>query len=213
MSKKLLLIGAGGHCASVIDSLMQNNDFDSISLVDRSLTAGTIFMGFEVLGGDDKLATLKDEGYTHAFITVGSIKDTTIRERIYSRIKGSGFLIPVIIDPTAIVSKNTVISEGVFIGKNVVINTMVSIDSCAIINTSSTIEHNCHIGKFSHIAPGSVLCGDVSVGDFTHIGASSVVRQSIKIGNHVLVGLGSVVISDMNDFSIVYGNPAKEAKK
>ena len=88
----------------------------------------------------------------------------------------------------------------------------VTIKDHTIINTSSSIDHDCKIGSFVHIAPNSTLCGNVSVGDGSFIGAGSVILPNIKIGNNSIVGAGSVVLNDIGDNKIYIGNPAREKK-
>ena len=65
------------------------------------------------------------------------------------------------------------------------------------------------IGDFAHIAPGSVLAGGVTVGANSFIGANSVIKQGVSVGRNVVVGAGSVILKDVEDNSIVYGNPSK----
>ena len=206
---KILLLGGGGHCRSVLDCLLSLDLYDSIGIVDFDSSATAL--GVPVVGNDDDLPKLLSEGWTDAFITVGSVGSTTVRRKLYSLVKSLGFNVPSIVDATAVIAGDVSISEGVFIGKRAVVNTGATIGSCAIINTGSIIEHDCKIGEFTHVSPGAVLCGQVSVGSDTHIGAGSVVRQCINIGNNAVVGMGSVVVKDIADGTTSYGNPSKAA--
>ncbi len=206
MGNKLLLIGGGGNCHSVLDSVLSLNLYDEIGIID---SVEHSYLGISTIGNDDDLQRLFSEGWTDAFISVGSVGNTDIRCSIYDRVKNIGFNIPSIIDPSAIVAGDAVIGDGVFGGKRSVINAGAVIGDCAIINTGSIIEHDCKIGSFAHISPGVVLCGQVTVGDYSHIGAGSIVRQLINIGKSTLIGAGSVVVKDIGDNAKAYGNPCK----
>ncbi len=206
MKKKLLLVGGGGHCHSVLDSIIALNEYNDIGIVD---SAAGPYLGIPVIGTDEDIPKLIAAGWTDAFITVGSIGDTKTRRRLYNMIKGTKLSIPTIIDPTAIVGKGVNIREGAYVGKRAVINVGTIIGECAIINTGVIIEHDCVIGAFSHISPGSVLCGQVFVGDDSHVGAGSNLKQLIKIGDHSLIGMGSVVIKDIPANVKAYGNPCR----
>jgi sugar O-acyltransferase (sialic acid O-acetyltransferase NeuD family) len=209
--RKILLLGAGGHCLSVLDSLMTSCEFQTIGIVDREKLENGInnIMGIPILGGDEDLPKLFQEGFTDAFITVGSVGNTDIRRKLYLKVKEIGFHIPNIIDKTSIISDWTTLGEGIFVGKNVVINANSEIGNLAIINTSSTIEHECRIGDYVHIAPGDVVCGNVQIEHDAHIGAGSVIRQGIHIGAGTVIGCGSVVVKDLAANVKAYGNPCR----
>ena len=51
--------------------------------------------------------------------------------------------------------------------------------------------------------------GKVSIGNHVFIGASAIIMPGVKLGNNVIVGAGSVVTHDVEDNTVVAGNPAK----
>lgn len=204
--KKILLIGGGGHCHSVIDSILSFREYEEIGIIDNNSLS---CLGVDVIGTDDDLPRLLSEGWNNAFITVGSVGNTKVRRRLYDMVKTLGFNVATIVDTSAIIARGTYIAEGAFIGKNAVVKTGARILECAIINTGAIIEHDCNVGAFTHISPGTVLCGQVSVGDDTHIGAGSTVIQQINIGNSALIGAGSVVVKDIPAEAKAYGNPCR----
>ena len=206
MKKRLLLIGGGGHCRSVLDSVLAANVYDGIGIVDPD---GTPCLGIPVVGRDEDLPRLYSEGWTDAVITVGSVGDTGLRRRLYATVKAIGFSLPAVVDPTAAVGKDAALGEGTFVGKQAVINAGARTGVCAIVNTGAILEHDCRIGDFSHVSTGAVLCGQVMVGNDAHIGAGSTVRQSIRIGDGALVGIGSTVVKDVPGGVKAYGNPCR----
>ena len=206
LGKKLLLIGGGGHCHSVLDSVLALNEYENIGIIDAVNCRN---MGIPVIGTDDDIPSLVKDGWTYGFITVGSVGDTRLRRKLYDMMKAAGLTVPNIIDPSAVIAQNIVMNEGIYVGKRAVINAGVTIDKCAIINTGAIIEHDCYIGEFSHVSPGSILCGQVVVEDDSHIGAGSVVRQQVLIGNNVLIGIGSTVVKNIPDGKKAYGNPCE----
>lgn len=217
-SRKILLLGAGGHCRSVLDSLLSVSCYDEIGLVDSKkellLSEGVedILSGYPFLGDDSDLEHLLAEGYTDAFVTIGSIGDSSVRKKMFGLLKQIGFHIPNIIDKSSVISPYAGLGEGVFVGKNAVVNANARIGNYAIINTAAVIEHDCTIGEFVHVSPGSILCGNVAVGDGAHIGAGSIIRQGIRIGEGCMIGAGSVVVKDIKDYVTAYGNPCREVR-
>jgi len=212
MSKRILLIGGGGHCKSVLDSLLVLKQYIDIGIIDKKENIGKKIMGISIIGCDDDLSQLYKNGYSYAFVTVGSIGHPHLRIKLFDLISAIGFVIPNVIDQSAVVSDDVFMDSGIFIGKNAVVNAGSKIRKGSIINSGAIIEHDCLIGSFAHIAPGTVLCGEVEIGKNTHIGAKSVVRQQLKMGANSIIGIGSVVTKSLADKVVAYGNPCKVAR-
>ena len=202
---KLVLIGGGGHCKSVLDAALRMNIFEDIVITDPNINPGTKIRGCSVVGSDDCLERLHSDGYDYAFITVGSVGINSLRKILSYKVSELGFKFAVIRDPSAIVSDSAIIREGTFVGKNSVVNADVIIGKHCIINTGSIVEHECKIGDFSHISVGTVLCGQVTVRDNCMIGAGSTVIQCLNIGQNVVIGANSTVLADVGDDMKCYG--------
>lgn len=208
-SKKLLLIGGGGHCKSVADTILDNNDYAEIGIIEKKENCHGDILGINIIGCDSELEYFYNKGYQYAFITVGNVGNPKIRIRLYDVVNKIGFIIPNIIDTSACVSRFANLGNGIFIGKKAVVNAGSFIDNCAIINTCSVIEHDCTIEEFVNVAPGAVVCGNVTVERNSYIGAKSVIRQQLKIGSNTIIGMGSTVIKNMDSNIIAYGNPCR----
>lgn len=210
MMRKLLLVGGGGHCRSIIESLRGDKTFHEISVVDRPCNVGKQILGAKIIGTDEDLIRLRSLGYTDAFVSVGSIGDTALRRKLIKAIQNTGFHIPNIIDPNSHVSPSAELGQGIYIGKSAIINAECVLGDGVIINTAALVEHECIIGAFVHVAPGAVLCGNVSIGADTHIGANATVLQGIRIGGNVLIGAGSVITQNISCNKRVAGVPGHE---
>ena len=81
------------------------------------------------------------------------------------------------------------------------------------ININCQIHHDSVVGKYSTLAPTSVILGNVKIGDYTYIGANSTIRQNIKIGNNCIVGAGSVVTKDVKNNDVVVSSQTKILRK
>lgn len=205
--KKIVLVGGGGHCKSVIDTILSSDEFDIVGITDP-LSKGSI-LNINIIGDDSILKKVYSDGVDYAFITLGSIGNPQIRIKLYKMLKKIGFKIPNIIDKTAILASKCTLGEGVFIGKRAVINSDVKIGNNSIVNTGVIVEHDCVIEDFAHIAPGAVLSGGVYIGENSHVGSNSVVIQGIKIGSNTLIGAGTVIVKSIEDNLKVYGNPGR----
>lgn len=205
---KLLVLGAGGHCLSVIDSIAKGT-YSKILALDLPENVGKNILGIEIVGYDDEAKKYYDKGFTEAFITLGTIGNTSRRRALYRKLKEIGFKFPNIIDPSAIVSENVILGEGNFIGKGTIVNTGVKVGNCCILNTKSCIDHGSYIEDFVNISPGTSISGDVKIGHDTHIGTGSSIIQGINIGEYTMIGAGSVVVRDIPSRVVAYGCPCK----
>lgn len=89
---------------------------------------------------------------------------------------------------------------GSFVAAGAVIQVDVQLGKHLIINTSASVDHDCRIYDYAHIAPGSHLCGNVTVGEGTLVGAGTIVIPGITIGPWLVIPAGSIVTKDcMNE--------------
>lgn len=208
--EKIILVGGGGHCKSIIDSINGLKQFEIVGIVDKK-SSECIELGIDVICSDEALNLLYKSGIKNAFIGVGSVGNPNTRIKLYNMLKNLGYSFPKIVDKTAIVSPSTIIKDGVFVGKGAIINAKVTIEKQCIINSGSIVEHDCNISEFVHLAPGVTLSGGITIGKRTHIGTNSTIIQNINIGNDVIVGAGAVIVKDIKNGIKVYGNPGREA--
>lgn len=213
MKHKLLLIGAGGHCKVILDSLLRSKEYDAAGVIDLKERVGDNISGVPVIGTDLDLPKFFKKGVRHCFISVGSVGDCNLRVKLYDLARKIGFIFPNLIHPLAVVSLQATLGDGNYIAPLVVINAGTQIGNNCILNTGALIEHDCKIGDFVHLSSGSVLSGGVTIGDYSHIGAGSVVIQGLEVGKRAMVGAGSVVTKNVRSGIVVYGNPCKERKE
>lgn len=207
--EEIILLGMGGHAHSVVDSIEREGRYHIAGFLDPGAAIGECYKDYRVIGTDDALPYFYDQGITNAFITVGYMGTGKVRERLYDRLKQTGYKIPNIIDPSAVAANHILMGEGNFVGKNAVINAGAIIGDMCIINTAAVIEHDCRIGNYVHLAVGSIVCGDVLIEERSFIGAGSVIIQGVSVGKDVLVGAGTVVTQDVADHMLRYGSVIK----
>jgi acetyltransferase-like isoleucine patch superfamily enzyme len=77
------------------------------------------------------------------------------------------------------------------------------------VNTAASLDHDCVLGAFAHVAPGTHLAGSVVVGDGAFLGVGVSVIPGRRIGAWATVGAGAAVIHDVADRVTVVGVPAR----
>jgi len=187
MKEKIVLIGAGGHCHSVIDVIELTNKYEIIGIVDTKENIGKQVLDYKVIACDDDLETIF-QTCKNAVITVGQIKSNQIRVKLFEILTKIGFNLPIIISPLAYVSKHSSIDEGTIIMHHVFINANVKIGKNCIINSKALIEHDVVVEDNCHISTGSVLNGGVVVKENTFFGSNSVSKEYITIEGFIKAG-------------------------
>lgn len=203
MKERLVVIGAGGHARSVMDVLIQNGDYDIIGCL--SPNGEKDVLGIPVLGDDQLLPQLYQEGCRHVFVALGKNK---LRCRISERCREMGFRTISVISRNAVISSRVEIGEGACVLHGAVIHVNSRIGRDCIINTAAAIDHDCVVGEGCHIAGNSYLAGTVSVGDYTLIAPGAVIRDGISIGKNCVIGMGAVATKNIPDEVMAYGVPA-----
>jgi sugar O-acyltransferase (sialic acid O-acetyltransferase NeuD family) len=209
MMEKIVLLGGGGHAKVLIDLINACGGYEIAGIVDAGLAVGESVSGIPVLGDDGILDDLHGQGVKNACIAVGSIKDNSRRKMLFEKAREVGFSMPSLIHPSAVVSGNSSVGDGVQVMAGAIIQTDASIGQNTIVNTGAIVEHDCTIGSHAHLCPGVVISGGCAVGEGSFIGAGAMVVQGITIGDNAVVSAGAVVIRDVSSNSTVMGVPAK----
>lgn len=185
----IILVGYGGHAKSVVDCIERQGKYRIIGYTEVCAVTSK----YSYLGQDSILVDYYKEGIKNVAICLGYLGKGNTRERIYDMVKGIGFNVPVIADPSSIVSSSAEIGEGTFIGKCAIVNAEARIGRMCIINTRSLIEHECQIGDFVHIAVGAVICGQVSIANKVFIGANTTIIQGKQVAYGEVIPAGITV--------------------
>ena len=185
----IVIVGYGGHAKSVADCAERMHKFNIVGYTDIEKQPSR----YKYIGTDDVLDSIYRSGVKKAIIGIGYLGKGDVRRRLYNQLKDIGFELPIIVDPSAIVSETATIGEGTFIGKGAIINTESVIGKSVIINTKALIEHECCIGDFSHVAVGATICGQVRVGNDSFIGANSTIIQCMEVGDNQIVPAGTTL--------------------
>jgi sugar O-acyltransferase (sialic acid O-acetyltransferase NeuD family) len=207
--KSIILIGAGGHCRSVIDVIECIKEFDIKGLIDVTKNVGKKVFGYPIIGSDDQLPGIVKDNML-CLVTIGQDKLPDVRVRLFNHLIGLGANFASIISPLARVSPYASIGKGTIVLHHALVNAGTRIGDNCIINSGSLIEHDCRIEDHVHISTAAVVNGNVKVGKKSFIGSNSVLRQGIQIGENSVIGAGAVVVKSFGNNLTVVGNPAKE---
>lgn len=208
MTKRLVIIGAGGHGKVVADCAQAMAKFSEIVFLDGLYPRITKVEQWPVLGKGDNLSAFAD-GNSVFFVAIGN---NQTRSKVIAELDKVAEKITTLIHPSAVISPYVTIGEGTLVCANVVINIATHIGRGCIINTSCSVDHDCIIGDYVHLAPGTKLAGSINIGEYSFVGIGGVIIQCLTLGKHCVLGAGSTLLKSLVDGSVAVGTPAKIIK-
>ena len=168
----LLILGAGSHGRDVKEIAQTLRVFHKISFLDDTAT------GEDIIGKCKDALNFQNE-YTCAFVAIG---DNKKRKKWTQFLKERNFLIPSIIAPSATISPDAKIGEGVAILPQSTISESVIGDFC-ILAPNSVVNNGARVGSFSRIDCGGIVKKEVSVPDGTWVKTGKVYSGGRKNSN------------------------------
>lgn len=205
MSKpKIILIGAGGHAHACIDVIEQHGVYQIAGLVGKAEEMHTQHLGYAVIATDNDLPELA-KTYQYAFIAVGQIQTPDHRIRLYQQVIELGFQLPVIIAPSAHVSRHATIGAGTIVMHGAIVNAGAKVGNNCIINTRALLEHDAIVEDHCHISTGGILNGNVHIGAGSFIGSGCIIKEGATLGKRCIVGMGLAVRHNQSDHARFLG--------
>lgn len=159
--KKLLVIGAGGH-GKVVAEIAQALGYEMVSFLDDNRA--------EAIGKTSEVEKFKNE-YQEVFVGIGNNK---IRAEWFHKLQECGYTLPVLIHPTAYVSKTAVIGMGTVVEPKAIVNANSRIAEGCIISVGSIVDHDVNIDSYCHINAGAIVKAGASVEKYRKLEAGEV---------------------------------------
>jgi len=191
--KEIIILGAGGHCKSIIDVIELEAKYQIVGIIDNELKIGDKVLSYEVIGRDEDLKKFREK-YQYAIIGVGQIKTPNIRIKLFELLKSLNYVLPIIISPRAYVSKYAFIDEGSIIMHDALVNVNAKIGKNCIINTKALIEHDAIVEDNCHISTGAIINGGTVVKEDTFFGSNAMAKEYIEIKAKSIIGGGAAIL-------------------
>lgn len=205
VNREVWIVGASGH-AKVVISTLRAAGFDPRGLYDDDPgKVGLSILGVPVLGNVDQLGRKIPGPLAHG------IGGNAIRAQLLHRLPEAEWLTAV--HPAAWVHPEVRLGSGTMVFAGVIIQPDAQVGSHVILNTCCSVDHDCVIGDFAHVAPGGRLAGGVGLGQGAFMGLGSCAIPGVSIGDWTTIGAGAVVVRDLAPNVTAVGAPAKPIKE
>lgn len=203
---KLVIWGASGHAKVVADIVRLRGEHEIVGFLDDRDPAGRPFFGSQVLGGRDRLPSLREQGVSRLLFGFG---DGTARLELTPFVLRLGFTLATAIHPSAVVAADVSVGAGGVVAAGAVVGPGTRVGENVIVNTLAGVDHDCVLGDGAHVCPGARLGGWAEAGECAWVGIGATVRDRVKIGRRAVIGAGAVVLHDVPDAVVAYGVPAR----
>ncbi|MGB6153406.1 MAG: acetyltransferase [Pricia sp.] len=211
--KNIVIVGASGHGAMILDCLEKESKYTVIGFVDSFKEKGTEQNGYKVLGCELDLPLLIAKHDLHGAIL--AIGNNWTRKTMADSLRDIAPSLDFVsaIHPSASIGKDVKIGKGCVLMPGSIVNASSKMGDFCILNTNASLGHDSIMESFSSIASGVCTGGNLRLGAFSAISLGANIIENIKIGEHSIIGAGSLVVKDVESHTVVYGSPARFIRK
>jgi sugar O-acyltransferase (sialic acid O-acetyltransferase NeuD family) len=194
--KKLAFLGSGELAMDLAQRVKLWQQYDVVGFIDGNLEKGSRINDIPVLGNDDDVVTLYQNGlFDYIFIAIGYLK-FEVRERLYNRFKG---VVPFanIISPSSYVHPSATLGEGIQLSDGTYIAHNAVIEDNVLITLRSIVNHGSHVKKHTYFSTCVTTAGHVTIGERCFIGVGVIISDGITVCDDVWLSPGSIVVADI----------------
>lgn len=207
MSKKIIIVGAGGMGREVLQWIKDINkvshEWDIIGFIDDNTDAlDGKECDYSVIGRISDWEVKDDEYF------VMGIAGPAAKEMVADSLKSRGAKFATLIHPRARIGEFNEIGEGTVIYPDASMSVNVKVGNFVTL-LGSTVGHDAVIEDYVSIMGNCNINGNVRVGRSAFLGCQTVTVPGRKIGEKAYVSAGSVVMTNVRANTKVMGNPAK----
>lgn len=140
----LLIIGAGGHGKVVKEVAESLNIYEKIDFLDDNSP--------EAIGKISDMINLRAD-YNAAFVGIGN---NAFRLELLNKLEALGYDIPILIHPTAYISKTAKIDKGSVVEPKAIVNANTVVKEGCIISVGAIVDHDVVVNEGVHCNAGSI---------------------------------------------------------
>ncbi len=212
--EKLIIIGGRGTAMVIAEQIEDaitrfNSKYEILGIALDDLTNGSELNGYPILCAPKDLMENFGDNNEVKFI-YSLYRPDVMRERtdiLYN------YQIPLLkfvnfIHPTVLVAKSVTMGYGNVVLANSVINGNFKMGNFNTINSLCLMGHDSIIGNNNFFAAHVGLGSGVKIGDMNFVGLNTTLRNGIDIGNENIIAMASNVVKNIENKTIVMGNPA-----
>lgn len=200
---RIAVIGAGGH-AQVVASTLIAAGHEVVGFYDDDPQKwGSKIFNIPVIGS---IAKLTSDNCSHAILGIGS---NEVRKRLAEQLDLEWIAV---VHPFAWVHPEVSLGAGTVVCAGAIVQPNAQIGLHAIINTKASVDHDCCVGDYVHLAL-SHLAGGAIAEEGAFLALGSVVLPGVRVGAWATLSAGAIAMKDVPPKTIAAGVPARVIKE
>lgn len=207
--KKAIIIGAGKH-GEVYLSYLRAAGINILGFIDDDKNKlGKVIQGTQVIGTYEDLFSKKfKDKITDIYCPIG---DNKTRRNYLKSLKNEGYNTPNFIHPSVILAPDiTLGEESIYMLQGNCIMPFTVIGNYFMMNMGCTIGHHVTIYEGVFISSGARIGASIHIKNDAYFGTGCIVKTGVEtIGSSAIIGAGAVVLKNVDDNTVVAGNPAR----
>lgn len=186
MSKRVIVIGAGGHGRSVAEAILLLGREELVGFVDDGADANAKVWSYPILGRTDALHTLR----VHGDAVVVAIGNNAVREKLHARAQDVGFELLNVTHPAAFVSPTATLGAGCVVMAGAVVGTEAKLGEGVIVNCGATVDHHCRVDAFGHLGVNACMAGGSVLRHRAWMQAGSALGYGVQVEDGAVLAPG-----------------------
>ncbi|WP_369824121.1 DapH/DapD/GlmU-related protein [Frondihabitans sp. PAMC 28766] len=147
---------------------------------------------------------------------LASLGDATFGNNSYVDPSAAVYCTQLTLGPRSYIAARAYVTDDVTIGADSTINPSATVRGKVTIGDGVRIAPHASLYAYNHgLAPDRPIFQQpltsvgITIGDDVWIGTGSVVVDGVTVGSHAVIGAGAIVTKDVDEWSIMGGNPAR----
>lgn len=183
ITRKLLIVGAGGHGLAAAEAAYLSRDFEVVGFVDDARPVGESLLGPAVLGPTGELPSYR----FLADCAIVAIGNNSVREVLTKKVVSSGYSLGTVVHPRAVISESAVIGSGAVVLAGAIVCAQARLGMGVIVNCGAVVDHHAQVGDFGHLGVNACMAGGSVLGRGAWLQAGAAVGSGIRISAGAVV--------------------------
>jgi len=203
---EIIIIGAGGHAAELVDYIRFSNNVENnglkvsvLGLLDDNFDNYLKYdFEFPFLGEISKHQIRHD---VHYLIGIANLEYRKIFVEFFLK-QGAKFFSYV--HPSVSLSSTAKIGQGVVISPNVNLGPNTYVGDFSLVNSRVSLGHDSKIGRYNFLSPNVCFSGGTEVGDENLFGINSATIPGIRIGDRNKIMAGMTLEKNVGNDEVIF---------